>query len=202
MEPTPSYKPSKSADRDPNKKKQTKKTPTPQSIQRSAVARCNADTSDDAMRRTVRRQESWVQRTQPRDIQCTSPCQCHACTRPATWASSATIHSTPHAQRAEKANQQVTHTHTHTHTRLTALFTGLPGSAGNRKVKPIWILLKQETVRGSGTSCAICKSAPCSRQTTTPAPHHSVFYSPDALPAAQPTASKHWRHTIFVLKLS
>jgi len=24
-----------------------------------------------------------------------------------------------------------------------------------------------------------------------PAPHHSVFYRPDALPAAQPTASKH-----------
>ena len=27
----------------------------------------------------------------------------------------------------------------------------------------------------------------------TPAPHCSVFYTPDALPAAQPTASKHWR---------
>jgi len=26
---------------------------------------------------------------------------------------------------------------------------------------------------------------------TTPAPQHSVFYRPDALPAAQPTASKH-----------
>jgi len=36
------------------------------------------------------------------------------------------------------------------------------------------------------------QSAPCSRQITTPAPHHSVFYRPDALPAAQPTASKHW----------
>ena len=34
---------------------------------------------------------------------------------------------------------------------------------------------------------AICMSAPRSRQTTTPAPHHSyVFYGPDALPAAQP----------------
>jgi len=29
-----------------------------------------------------------------------------------------------------------THTHTHTHTRLTALFLGLPGSAGTRKAKP------------------------------------------------------------------
>jgi len=25
----------------------------------------------------------------------------------------------------------------------------------------------------------------------TPAPHHPVFYRPDALPATQPTASKH-----------
>ena len=48
---------------------------------------------------------------------------------------------------------------------------------------------------GSGISWAICKSAPRSRQITTPAPHHSVFYRPDALPAAQPTASKHWRHS-------
>ena len=37
----------------------------------------------------------------------------------------------------------------------------------------------------------MCKSAPRSRQITTPAPHHSVFYRPDALPAAQPTVSKH-----------
>ena len=74
-----------------------------------------------------------------------------------------------------------------THTRLTALFPGLPSCAGTRKVKPIWILLKQETVSGSGISWAICMSAPCSGQTTTPAPNHSVFYRPDA----QPTASKH-----------
>ena len=36
-------------------------------------------------------------------------------------------------------------------------------------------------------------TAPRSRQITTPAPYHSVFYRPHALPAAQPTASKHWR---------
>ena len=82
----------------------------------------------------------------------------------------------------------------YTHTRLMALCPGLPGWAGTRMVKPIWILLKQETVSGSGIRWAICKSAPRSRQLTTPAPHHSVFYRPDALPAAQPTASKHWRH--------
>ena len=56
----------------------------------------------------------------------------------------------------------------------------------------IWILLKQETVSGSGISWVICKSAPRSRHVTTPAPHDSVSYRPGALPAAQPTASKHW----------
>jgi len=70
-------------------------------------------------------------------------------------------------------------------------FPVLPGSAGTRKVKLIWILLKQETVSGSGISWVICKSAPRSKQITTPARHHSVFYRPDAVPAAQPTVSKH-----------
>ena len=84
-------------------------------------------------------------------------------------------------------------THTRTHT-----FNG-PLSVTTRvsryqKGKTNLDLLEQETVRGSGISWAICKSAPRSRQITTPASHHSVFYRPDALPAAQPTASKHLRH--------
>ena len=82
-----------------------------------------------------------------------------------------------------------------THTRLTALCRGLARWASTRKVKPIWILLEQETVSGSGISWAICKSAPRSRQTTTSAPHCSVFYRLDALPVAQPTVPKHWRHS-------
>jgi len=49
-------------------------------------------------------------------------------------------------------------------------------------------LLEQETVSGSGISWAICKSAPCLRHITMPAPHVLVIYKPDALPAAQPTA--------------
>ena len=44
-----------------------------------------------------------------------------------------------------------------------------------QKIKPIWILLKQETVSGSGISWAMFKSAPRSRQITKPAPNHSVF---------------------------
>jgi len=46
-------------------------------------------------------------------------------------------------------------TRTHTHTRLTALCPGLPRWASTEKVKPIWILLEQETVSGSGISWAI-----------------------------------------------
>ena len=61
-----------------------------------------------------------------------------------------------------------THMHARTHTLLVALFPGLPRWAGTRKAKPIWILLKQETVSSSGISWNICKSAPCSRQITMP----------------------------------
>jgi len=88
------------------------------------------------------------------------------------------------------------HKSKHTHIRLMALCPGLPGWAGTRKVKPMWISLKQEIVSGRGISWAICKSAPRCRQITMPAPTTLFFYRPDALPAAQPTASKHWRlHT-------
>ena len=69
-----------------------------------------------------------------------------------------------------------------------ALCPGLPRWAGSRKVKPIWILLKQETESGSAISCAICKSAPRSRQTTTPAPHHSVFTG--RMPFLQPNQQR------------
>jgi len=89
---------------------------------------------------------------------------------------------------------------THTHIRLTALCPGLPRWAGTWKVKPIWILLEQETVSGSGTRWAICKSAPRSRQKTTPAPHRSVFYRPDALPAAQPSQSTEGKSDISATK--
>jgi len=79
-------------------------------------------------------------------------------------------------------------THTHTHTRLTALCPELPRSAGTRKVKPIWILLKQETVSGTGISWAVCKSATSPRHITTPALHHSVFLQARC-PSCRPTNS-------------
>ena len=107
------------------------------------------------------------------------------------------VRQTNHATTATKASSYkslilccITYTLTHA---FNGPFPGLPGWAGTRKVTPIWIFVKQETVSGSGISWTICKSAPRSRQITTPAPHYSVFYRPDALPVAQPTASKHWR---------
>ena len=51
----------------------------------------------------------------------------------------------------------------------------LPRWANTRKVEPIGILLKQETVSGSGISWAICKSAPRSRQNTMPAATTQFF---------------------------
>ena len=80
------------------------------------------------------------------------------------------------------------HNVTHTHTHLTALCPGLPRSADTRKVKSIWILLKKEIVSGSGISWTICQSAPCSRQITMPAPHHSVFLQAGC-PSCRPTNS-------------
>ena len=41
-----------------------------------------------------------------------------------------------------------THTDTHTHTHpFNGPFPGLPWSAGTRKVRPIWIILKQDSER-------------------------------------------------------
>jgi len=53
-------------------------------------------------------------------------------------------------------------------------------------LRPSWIL--------SGTTW-ICKSTTWPRHINMPASHRSVFYRPDALPATQPTASKHWRQS-------
>jgi len=66
---------------------------------------------------------------------------------------------------------QQTQNNNNNNTRLTALCLGLPRWVGTTKVKPIWILLKQETASGSGISCAICKCAPHPRQIQTHKTH-------------------------------
>ena len=83
-----------------------------------------------------------------------------------------------------------------------ALCQGLPRWAGTRKVKPIWILLKQMTVSGSGIRWAVCKSAPRSRQTTTPTHHHSVFFTGRMpfLPPNQQRQSTEGRRQVEVVK--
>jgi len=102
-------------------------------------------------------------------------------------------------QVTEKVRQKLEY-HYHITTIVLRLFGILSGTTRasryqkgkSRKVKTNLDLLQQEIVSGSGVCWAICKSAPGPRQITTPASHHSVFYRPDALPATQPTASKHW----------
>ena len=90
----------------------------------------------------------------------------------------------------------VANAHTHnTHIIVLLLFSGTTRvsryqKGKTRKGKSNLDLLEQEIVSGSGHLLGymqICTSS----QTTTPTSHHSVFYRPDALPAAQPTASKH-----------
>ena len=71
---------------------------------------------------------------------------------------------------------------------LTAFFHDNSGKPApekqNHSGKTNLDLLEQDIVTGSGISWAICKSAPRSRQITMPAPRHSFFYRPGALPVA------------------
>ena len=76
----------------------------------------------------------------------------------------------------------------HTHTCLMALFLGLPGWAVPEGKTDLDFT--EARVSGSGINWAICKSASHSRQYPTT---QKFFYRPNAVPAAQPTASKHWR---------
>jgi len=83
-----------------------------------------------------------------------------------------------------------THTHTHTHTRP---FNGpLSGTTRvsryqKRKTSLDFTESKRQWV-ACGISWAICKSAPRSRQITTPAPHRSVFLQ-SGRPSCRPTNS-------------
>ena len=84
---------------------------------------------------------------------------------------------------------------THTHTRARAFSGPLSGTgcAGTRKAKRVWILLKQETVSGSGISWAICKLAPRPRQNkhaSTPPLSFLQAGCSFCRPTRQPTATK------------
>jgi len=70
---------------------------------------------------------------------------------------------------------------------INGAFPGLPRWSRTRKVKPIWISLKQETVSGSGISWAICKSAPCSRQ---PCQHPTTQFFTGWMPFLSPNQQR------------
>ena len=77
----------------------------------------------------------------------------------------------------------------HSHTCLTALFPGLPGWAGTRKVKSIWIFteaIDSEWQWHQLGHMQVCTSLQTDYHASTPP---LCFYRPDVLPAAQPTVS-------------
>jgi len=79
----------------------------------------------------------------------------------------------------------------YTHNSFTALFPGPPGWAGARR-ELLDFMVQRKINRGRHTDHpAGCHSIRSNQCPLPPSPH--IFYGPDALPAAQPTVSKHWR---------
>ena len=93
-----------------------------------------------------------------------------------------------HNSRVQMSQKHITiHTHTHTHP-FNGPFSGTTQVSQYQKGKPIWILLKQETVSGSGISWAICKSAPCSRQI--PCQHPTTQFFTGRMPFLPPNQQR------------
>ena len=83
---------------------------------------------------------------------------------------------------------------THTHTQpFNGLFSRTTWVGRNHKDKPFWIVLKQEMTGRQWHQLnhmqIICTSLKTDNHASTSSLH--IFYRPDALPAPQPTASKH-----------
>jgi len=93
-----------------------------------------------------------------------------------------------HIQNRLLINSNETHIHTHA---FNGLFSGTTQVSQCQKGKTNLDFTEARDSEWQWRQLGICKSAPRSRQITTPAPHHSVFYTLDALPAAQLTVSKH-----------
>jgi len=84
-----------------------------------------------------------------------------------------------------------TNTHTHTHNCFTALFPGPPGWAAARR-ELLDFMVQGKINRGRHTDHLAGHHSIWTNKCLPP-PSRQFFYRPDALPAAQPTASKHWR---------
>jgi len=75
------------------------------------------------------------------------------------------------------------------------LFSRTTWVSRHQKGKPFWILLEQEMMRWQWHQLDCMQIICTSLQTDNHASTSPLsFYRPDALPAAQPTTSKHWRH--------
>ena len=80
-------------------------------------------------------------------------------------------------------------THTHTYTRLSALCPGLPGWAGKGKTNLDFTEARDSEWQWHQLGhMQVCTSLQTDNHTSTPP---LSLYRPDALPAAQPTVSKH-----------
>jgi len=79
-----------------------------------------------------------------------------------------------------------------TDTHLTASFPGQSGYTGTRKVKKIWILMKQEMTGWKWHQLdhmqIICTLLQTDNHASTLL---LIFFRPDALPDTQPTVSRH-----------
>jgi len=81
--------------------------------------------------------------------------------------------------------------HNYRHNRFTALFPGPPGWAGASR-ELLDFMVQGKINRGKHTDHLARRHSIRTKQCPPPPCAH-VFYMPDAIPAAQPTASKHWR---------
>ena len=80
--------------------------------------------------------------------------------------------------------------HHHHHNRSTALFPGLPGWAGTRR-ELLDFMVQGKINRGKQTDHLVGRHS--IRTNQCPPPPYPIFYGPNALPATQPTVSKHSR---------
>jgi len=80
------------------------------------------------------------------------------------------------------------------HNFFTSFFPGQPGWAGARRVL-LDFMVQGKINRGRHTDHPAGRHSVWNNQCPPP-PSPPFFYRPDALPAAQPTASKHWRQLV------
>jgi len=85
------------------------------------------------------------------------------------------------------------------HNGFTALFPGPPGWASARK-ELMDFMVQRKINRGRHTDHPAGRHSIRTKQCPPPSSH--IFYRPDALPAAQSTVLKHWRHNTTITDIN